>query len=126
MEMDRRTLLHGAAAVGGLMLASRGPAEGSVRRAAGWIEGKMTGAMAVVRTLLEEGCECVYGIPGAQENELWDAMKTGGLPDLVCTHEVSASTMADGYARATGKPGVLAIVPGPGVTNALSGMCEAL
>ena len=92
----------------------------------GWIEGKMTGAMAVVETLMQEGCECVYGIPGAQENELWDTMKTKGLPYLLCTHEFSASTMADGYARATGKPGVLSVVPGPGVTNSLTGMGEAL
>jgi acetolactate synthase-1/2/3 large subunit len=126
MEMDRRALLHGAAAVGGLMLASRVPAHAGVRRAPGWIEGKMTGAMAVVETLVEEGCDCVYGIPGAQENELWDAMKTRGLPYLLCTHEFSASAMADGYARATGKPGVLAIVPGPGVTNSLTGLGEAL
>lgn len=126
MEMDRRTLLHGAAAVGGLMLASRVPAQAGVRRAPGWIEGNMTGAMAVVETLVEEGCDCVYGIPGAQENELWDAMKTRGLPYLLCTHEFSASAMADGYARATGKPGVLAIVPGPGVTNSLTGLGEAL
>jgi acetolactate synthase I/II/III large subunit len=120
MEMDRRTLLHGAAAVGGVLLASRVPAEaGVVRRAPGWIEGKMTGAMAVVETLVEEGCDCVYGIPGAQENELWDAMKTRGLPYLLCTHEFS-------YARATGKPGVLAVVPGPGVTNSLTGLGEAL
>lgn len=127
MELDRRTLLHGAAAVGGLLVASRVPASaGVVRPAAGWIEGKMNGAMAVVETLVQEGCECVYGIPGAQENELWDAMKSRGLPYLLCTHEFSASTMADGYARATGKPGVLAVVPGPGVTNSLSGLGEAL
>jgi len=55
MEMDRRTLLHGAAAVGGLLLASRVPAQAGVRRAPGWIEGKMTGAMAVVETLLPLG-----------------------------------------------------------------------
>jgi acetolactate synthase-1/2/3 large subunit len=127
MEVDRRTLLHGAAAVGGLLLASKVPADaGLIRRNAGWVEGKMTGAMAVVEALAQEGCDCVYGIPGAQENELWDAMKTRGLPYLLCTHEFSASTMADGYARATGKPGVLAIVPGPGVTNSLSGIGEAL
>jgi acetolactate synthase I/II/III large subunit len=126
MEMDRRTLLHGAAAVGGLLLASRVPSQAGVRRAPGWIEGKMTGAMAIVQTLMEEGCDCVYGIPGAQENELWDAMKTRGLPYLLCTHEFSASAMADGFARATGKPGVLAVVPGPGVTNSLTGLGEAL
>ena len=100
MEMDRRTLLHGAAAVGGLLLASRVPAHaGGARRAPGWIEGKMTGAMAVVETLVQEGCDCVYGIPGAQENELWDAMKSRGLPYLLCTHEFSDSAMADLYAR---------------------------
>ncbi|HJZ90231.1 MAG TPA: thiamine pyrophosphate-binding protein [Gemmataceae bacterium] len=125
--LTRRTLLKGAAVAGGLLLASRVPAQpAGTRRAPGWVEGKMTGAMAVVETLLQEGCECVYGIPGAQENELWDAMKTKGMPYLLCTHEFSASTMADGYARAKGKPGVLAVVPGPGVTNSLSGIGEAL
>jgi acetolactate synthase I/II/III large subunit len=127
MEMDRRTLLQGAAVAGGLLLASRVPANANPPpRSAGWVVGKMTGAMAVVETLMVEGCDCVYGIPGAQENELWDAMKTRGLPYLLCTHEFSASTMADGYARATGKPGVLAVVPGPGVTNSLTGLGEAL
>lgn len=127
MDFTRRTLLHGAAVAGGLMLASTVPAHaGFQRRNPGWIEGKMTGAFAVVETLMQEGCECIYGIPGAQENELWDAMKSKGLPYLLCTHEFSAAAMADGYARATGKPGVLAIVPGPGVTNSLSGLGEAL
>src|SRR4051794_39997426 len=127
MELDRRTLLHGAAAVGGLLLASRVPAHaGGLRRAPGWIEGKMTGAMAVVETLVQEGCDCVYGIPGAQENELWDAMKSRGLDYLLVTHEFSAAAMADGYARVTGKPGVMCIVPGPGITNALTGIGEAL
>jgi acetolactate synthase-1/2/3 large subunit len=126
MDLTRRNLLQGAAVAGGLWLANAVPASAAPRRNAGWIEGKMTGAMAVAETLLQEGCECVYGIPGAQENELWDAFKTKGLPYLLCTHEFSASTMADGYARATGKPGVLAVVPGPGVTNSLSGMGEAL
>ncbi len=127
MELTRRTLLHGAAVTGGLLLASRVPARaGLTHTTPGWIEGKMTGAQAVVEALIQEGCECVYGIPGAQENELWDVMKSKGMPYLLCTHEFSASTMADGYARATGKPGVLAIVPGPGVTNSLTGIGEAL
>src|SRR6266508_399080 len=127
MDLTRQTLLQGAAVAGGLLLASRVPARaGVIRRSPGFIEGKMTGAQAVVEALKIEGCECVYGIPGAQENELWDTMKSKGLPYLLCTHEFSASTMADGYARATGKPGVLAVVPGPGVTNSLSGLGEAL
>ena len=48
------------------------------------------------------------------------------VPYLLVTHEMSAAYMADGAARSTGRPGVLAIVPGPGVTNALSGLGEAL
>jgi acetolactate synthase-1/2/3 large subunit len=92
----------------------------------GWVVGQMTGADALIETLLAEGTDCVFGIPGAQENEIWDAMKTKHLPYLLCTHEFSASTMADGYARSTGKPGVMCIVPGPGLTNALSGLGEAL
>ena len=86
----------------------------------------MTGADALVETLRAEGCDCVFGIPGAQENEIWDSLKTKRLPYLLCTHEFSAATMADGYARSTGKPGVLCIVPGPGLTNALTGLGEAL
>ncbi|MGE3805255.1 MAG: thiamine pyrophosphate-binding protein [Gemmataceae bacterium] len=91
-----------------------------------WVEGKMSGAEALVETLLREGTEWVFGIPGAQNNELWDTMKTRGLGYVLVTHEFSASTMADGYARATGKPGVLCVVPGPGLTNSLSGIGEAL
>src|SRR5262249_10470989 len=51
---------------------------------------------------------------------------TKGLGYLLVTHEFSAAAMADGYARSTGKPGVLCIVPGPGVTNSLTGIGEAL
>src|SRR5215471_3991285 len=86
----------------------------------------MTGAEALVEALLLNGTGCVFGIPGAQENELWDAMKSKGLSYLLVTHEFAAATAADGYARSTGKPGVLCVVPGPGVTNALTGIGEAL
>jgi acetolactate synthase-1/2/3 large subunit len=86
----------------------------------------MTGAEALVETLLQEGTDCIYGIPGAQMNELWDTFKTRHLPYLLVTHEASAAAMADGYARSTGKVGVVCIVPGPGLTNALTGLGEAL
>ena len=75
------------------------------RRADGTVSGHMTGAKALVETLLAEGTECVFGIPGAQENELWDTLKARGLGYLLVTHEFSAAAMADGYARSTGKPG---------------------
>src|SRR5947208_1739596 len=96
------------------------------RPAPGWVSGKLTGAEALVETLIQEGTDCVFGIPGAQENELWDTMKSRHLGYLLVTHEFSASAMADGYARATSKPGVLCVVPGPGLTNALSNLGEAL
>ncbi len=53
-------------------------------------------------------------------------MKTKHLGYLLVTHEFAAATMADGYARSTGKPGVICVVPGPGLTNSLSGIGEAL
>jgi len=127
MDVSRRDLLR---AVGASCLISSLPstaaATGPLRRRPGWVEGHLTGAQAVVDTLLAEGCMCVFGIPGAQQNELWDVMKSRDLGYLLVTHENSASTMADGYARSTGKPGVICVVPGPGLTNSLSGIGEAL
>ncbi len=90
------------------------------------VRGRMTGAKAAVAALQCEGVPCVYGIPGAQNNEFWDAMKTLGMPYLLVTHEGSASIMADACARATGTVGVCAVVPGPGLTNAMTGIGEAL
>jgi len=87
--------------------------------------GRMTGAAAAVEALMLEGTPCVFGIPGAQNNDLWDAMKSKRLPYLLCTHEFSASVMADGAARATGRVGVFAVIPGPGLTNSLTGIGEA-
>ncbi len=62
------------------------------------VRGRMTGAKAAVAALQCEGVPCVYGIPGAQNNEFWDAMKTLGMPYLLVTHEGSASIMADACA----------------------------
>ena len=93
-------------------------ADAQIRRV-GFVQGHMTGAEALVETLQSEGCDWVYGIPGAQENELWDTLKEKGVPYLLVAHEFSAACMADGYARSTGRPGVLCVVPGPGVTNSL-------
>jgi acetolactate synthase-1/2/3 large subunit len=125
MNVNRRDLLKlaGAGCVVGLPGVA---ADASLRQAPVGVQGHMTGAEALVETLIQEGVECVYGIPGAQENELWDTMKTKHLPYLLVTHEFSASAMADGYARATGKTGVVCVVPGPGLTNSLSNLGEAL
>jgi acetolactate synthase-1/2/3 large subunit len=123
----------GAAAVGSAINA------GAVRpaRAAGRVElgdyvrrrgvsGRMTGAQAAAAALACEGVRCVFGVPGAQNNEFWDAMKARQVPYLLVTHEASASVMADAAARATGEVGVFSVVPGPGLTNAMTGIGEAL
>ena len=86
----------------------------------------MTGAQAAVAALCRECVPCVFGVPGAQNNEFWDAMKSAGMPYLLVTNEASASVMADGSARATGGVGVFSVVPGPGLTNSLTGIGEAL
>ena len=79
------------------------------------------------RAICLEGVPCVFGVPGAQNNEFWDAMKTSGLPYLLVTNETSASVMADASSsRVTGGVGVFSVVPGPGMTNALTGIGEAL
>lgn len=127
-EFSRRRLLEGVAVAGIAAVSSSaqaGPLD-RLRQRPGWVVGKLTGAQAVVESLKAECVGVVYGIPGAQENELWDEFKARGLPYLLCTHEFSAACMADGYARSTGRPGVLCVVPGPGVTNALTGLGEAL
>ena len=90
------------------------------------VHGKMTGAQAVAAALRCEQVRCVFGIPGAQNNELWDAFKAYGQPYFLVAHEASASVMADASARATGEVGVFCVVPGPGLTNAMTGIGEAL
>src|SRR5207302_10702527 len=62
-----------------------------------------------------QGVRCVFGVPGAQNNELWDALKARQVPYLLVTTECSASVMADAAARVTGEVGVFAVVPGPGL-----------
>ncbi len=87
----------------------------------------MTGAEAIVKTLEALGVERVFGIPGAQNMELFDAFTSSKkLTSTLVTHELCASFMADAMARATGRPGVCALVPGPGITNAFTGIGEAL
>src|SRR5437588_5792805 len=126
MELHRRDMLKLAGA--GCLAAGLpgGAGEAALRQAPAGVHGHMTGAEALTETLIQEGTDVVFGIPGAQENELWDTMKSRHLGYLLVTHEFSAAAMADGYARATGKPGVLCVVPGPGLTNSLSNLGEAL
>jgi acetolactate synthase I/II/III large subunit len=132
-RLNRRELLVASGAVGAAaaaLSAAGQPAEAGIElgrytRRAG-VQGKMNGAQAAAAALACLGVRCVFGIPGAQTNELWDAFKARGLPYLLVANESSASVMADAAARATGEVGVFSVVPGPGLTNALTGVGEAL
>ncbi len=85
----------------------------------------MTGAERLCLALEEIGVDTVFGLPGSQNIGLFDALRTSRLRTFVATHELAASFMANGYARACGRPGVLATIPGPGFTYALTGLAEA-
>ena len=86
----------------------------------------MTGAERICRTLEALGVDTVFGLPGSQNVALFEALRTSPLQTIVSMHELGASFMANGYARASGRPGVLMTIPGPGFTYALTGLAEAL
>ena len=81
----------------------------------------------VVQALKDEGVEYVFGYPGGAVLHIYDALfKHGeGLTHVLVRHEQAATHMADGYARATGKPGVVLVTSGPGATNAITGIATA-
>jgi acetolactate synthase-1/2/3 large subunit len=89
----------------------------------------LTGAEIVIRCLQEEGVEFVFGYPGGAVLYIYDALakrsKDSKLKHILVRHEQGAVHAADGYARATGKPGVVLVTSGPGVTNAVTGIATA-
>ncbi len=87
---------------------------------------KLTAAKAVVRALEDERVGCTFGIPGTHNIELYDALASSdNVRPILVTDEQSASFMADGYWRASGRLACVNVVPGAGLTHALSGIAEA-
>src|ERR1044071_7196414 len=87
---------------------------------------KLTGAEIVVRALEAEGVRHTFGIPGTHNIELYDALgDSRGVRPVLVTDEQSAGFMADGLWRASGELGCVNLVPGAGLTHALSGIAEA-
>lgn len=88
---------------------------------------RLTGGEAIVEGLLAHGVDTVFGLPGAQIYGLFDALQRAQprLRVVGARHEQACSTMALGFARATGRPSVCAVVPGPGVLNAGAGLLTA-
>jgi acetolactate synthase-1/2/3 large subunit len=87
----------------------------------------MTGGMAIVAQLEANGIDTVFGLPGAQMYPLFDALaqRQGAIRTFGARHEQTSAYMAFGYARSTGRPGVYAVVPGPGVLNTAAALCTA-
>src|ERR1700739_679477 len=85
----------------------------------------MTCGEAVMKLLAAYGVDTVCGMPGTMPPDLYRGIARSGIRHVQCRNEQGASLMADGYARATGKPGVCTIIAGPGVTNAATGIAQA-
>lgn len=86
----------------------------------------ITGAEILVRCLKEEGIECMFGYPGGAVLHIYDALYAQDhIKHVLVRHEQAAVHAAEGYARASGKPGVVLVTSGPGVTNAVTGIADA-
>ena len=87
----------------------------------------LTGAEIVVRALIDQGVEVLFGYPGGAVLPIYDALfEEKRLQHVLVRHEQGATHMAEGYARSTGKPGVVLVTSGPGATNAITGIVDAL
>jgi thiamine pyrophosphate-dependent acetolactate synthase large subunit-like protein len=86
----------------------------------------LTGAQAVIATLRQFQVDTIFGIPGVHTLPLYDAMRQEpGLRHVLARHEQGAGFMADGYARISGRPGVVCTITGPGVTNVSTPLADA-
>lgn len=86
---------------------------------------KLKGSQAIVKALLEQGVDTVFGYPGGQVIPLYDALYDAPLKNVLTAHEQGAIHAADGYARASGKTGVCIATSGPGATNIVTGLATA-
>jgi acetolactate synthase-1/2/3 large subunit len=87
----------------------------------------MTGAKMVVQALKDQGVDTVFGYPGGAVLPIYDEIfQQNGIRHFLVRHEQGAVHAAEGYARSTGKPGVVLVTSGPGATNAVTGLTDAL
>ena len=88
---------------------------------------QMTGAKMVVEALKDQGVDVVFGYPGGAVLPIYDEIfQQNGIQHILVRHEQGAVHAAEGYARSTGKPGVVLVTSGPGATNAVTGLVDAL
>jgi acetolactate synthase-1/2/3 large subunit len=88
---------------------------------------ELSGAEMVVRALKDQGVTHIFGYPGGAVLPIYDALFAAeGITHVLVRHEQGATHAAEGYARSTGKPGVVLVTSGPGATNAVTGLTDAL
>ena len=86
---------------------------------------KLTGAQIVIQSLIKEGVDNIFGLPGGAIIDVYDALYDSPIRHILVRHEQGAIHAADGYARATGKVGVAMVTSGPGATNTVTGIATA-
>jgi acetolactate synthase-1/2/3 large subunit len=86
---------------------------------------KLSGAQALIDSLQREGVEVIFGLPGGSILPIYDILYESNIRHILVKHEQSAAHMADGYARASGRPGVCMATSGPGATNLVTGIANA-
>lgn len=87
---------------------------------------KMSGARLLLKCLQKHDVELVFGYPGGAVLPLYDALYDAEIPNILTRHEQGAVHAAEGYAKATGKPGVVIVTSGPGATNVVTGIADAM
>src|SRR5580704_5020075 len=87
----------------------------------------LTGAQIVVRALVDQGVDVLFGYPGGAVLPIYDALfDEPRLRHVLVRHEQGAAHAAEGYARSSGRPGVVLVTSGPGATNTITGIVDAL
>ncbi|QJC36898.1 acetolactate synthase 2 catalytic subunit [Enterobacteriaceae endosymbiont of Donacia vulgaris] len=86
----------------------------------------MNGAQCIIQELKKQNVKTVFGYPGGAIMPLYDALYDGGIEHILCRHEQGAAIAAIGYARVTGKVGVCIATSGPGATNLITGIADAM
>ena len=88
--------------------------------------GEKSGAEILIESLVAQGVEFVFGYPGGAVLPIYDALFSDErIRHILVRHEAGAVHAAEGYARSTGKPGVVLVTSGPGATNAVTGIADA-
>src|SRR5204863_5494364 len=87
---------------------------------------KLTGAQALIRSLEMEGTEVMFGLPGGAILPVYDPLLESTIRHILVRHEQGAGHMAEGYAHATGRPGVAMVTSGPAATNIVTPLCDAM